>query len=153
MAKHIVVILLILSAIGCDPVRRVLDDPAHRTRVADELLRDGLCRYDTLVVTKTDTIIRTDTIGEIVIFTDTTIERDTVRITATKYRDIVRTVTIRDTLKMTVVDASGRDAHIRQVSELEGRLKEVGDSAKRYRMATGFLLIALVGLIALAVRK
>jgi hypothetical protein len=151
--RNIIAILLFISAVGCDPVRRVLDDPAHRTRVADELLRDGLCRYDTLVVTKTDTIIKTDTIGEIVIFTDTTIERDTVRITATKFRDIVRTVTIRDTLKLTVVDASGRDAHIRQVSELEGRLKEVGDSAKRYRMATAFLLIALVGLIAMAVRK
>jgi len=153
MVKHIVVILLTISAIGCDPVRRVLDDPAYRTRVSDELLRDGLCRYDTLTVVKTDTIIRTDTIGEIVIFTDTSIERDTVRITATKFREIVRTVTIRDTLKMTVVDASGRDAHIRQVSELEGRLKEVGDSAKRYRIATGFLLIAFVGLVALAVRK
>jgi hypothetical protein len=153
MVKHIVVILLIISAIGCDPVRRVLDDPAHRTRVADELLRDGLCRYDTLVVTKTDTIIRTDTIGEIIIFTDTTIERDTVRITATKWREIVRTVTIRDTLKLTVVDESGRDANMKHVAELEGRLKEVGDSAKRYRMATGFLLIALVGLIAMAVRK
>jgi hypothetical protein len=153
MVKHIVVILLTLSAIGCDPVRRVLDDHAYRTRVADELLRDGLCRYDTLVVTKTDTIIKTDTIGEIVIFTDTTIERDTVRITATKWREIVRTVTIRDTLKLTVVDASGRDANIKHVAELEGRLKEVGDSAKRYRMATGFLLIALVGLIAMAVRK
>jgi hypothetical protein len=153
MVKHIAVILLTISAMGCDPVRRVLDDPAHRTRVADELLRDGLCRYDTLVVTKTDTIIKTDTIGEIVIFTDTTIERDTVRITATKWREIVRTVTIRDTLKLTVVDASGRDANMKHVAELEGRLKEVGDSAKRYRMATGFLLIALVGLIALAVRK
>jgi hypothetical protein len=151
--RNIIAILLFISAVGCDPVRRVLDDPAHRTRVADELLRDGLCRYDTLVVTKTDTIIKTDTIGEIVIFTDTTIERDTVRITATKFRDIVRTVTIRDTLRMTVVDASGRDAHIRQVSELEGRLKEVGDSSRRYRMATAFLLIAFVGLVALAVRK
>jgi hypothetical protein len=151
--RNIVAILIFISAVGCDPVRRVLDDPAHRTRVADELLRDGLCRYDTLVVVKTDTIIRTDTIGEIVIFTDTTIERDTVRITATKWREIVRTVTIRDTLKLTVVDASGRDAHIRQVSELEGRLKEVGDSSRRYRMATAFLLIAFVGLVALAVRK
>ena len=151
--RNIVAILLILSAIGCDPVRRVLDDPAHRTRVADELLRDGLCRYDTLTIVKRDTIIKTDTIGEIVIFTDTTIERDTVRITATKWREIVRTVTIRDTLKLTVVDASGRDAHIRQVSELEGRLKEVGDSSRRYRMATAFLLIAFVGLVALAVRK
>jgi hypothetical protein len=151
--RNIIAILLFISAVGCDPVRRVLDDPAHRTRVADELLRDGLCRYDTLVVVKTDTIIKTDTVGEIVIFTDTTIERDTVRITATKWRDIVRTVTIRDTLKMTVVDASGRDANMKHVAELEGRLKEVGHSAKRYRMATGFLLIALVGLIALAVRK
>jgi hypothetical protein len=151
--RNIVTILLCISAIGCDPVRRVLDDPAHRTRVADELLRDGLCRYDTLTIVKRDTIIKTDTIGEIVIFTDTTIERDTVRITATKFRDIVRTVTIRDTLKLTVVDASGRDAHIRQVSELEGRLKEVGDSSRRYRMSTAFLLIAFVGLIALAVRK
>jgi hypothetical protein len=151
--RNIIAILLFISAVGCDPVRRVLDDPAHRTRVADELLRDGLCRYDTLTIVKRDTIIRTDTVGEIIIFTDTTIERDTVRITATKFRDIVRTVTIRDTLKMTVVDASGRDAHIRQVSELEGRLKEVGDSSRRYRMATAFLLIAFVGLVALAVRK
>jgi len=151
--RNIIAILLFISAVGCDPVRRVLDDPAHRTRVADELLRHGLCRYDTLTIVKRDTIIRTDTIGEIVIFTDTTIERDTVRITATKWREIVRTVTIRDTLRMTVVDASGRDAHIRQVSELEGRLKEVGDSSRRYRMATAFLLIAFVGLIALAVRK
>jgi len=151
--RNIVAILLFISAVGCDPVRRVLDDPAHRTRVADELLRDGLCRYDTLTIVKRDTIIRTDTIGEIVIFTDTTIERDTVRITATKFREIVRTVTIRDTLKLTVVDASGRNAHIRQVSELEGRLKEVGDSSRRYRMSTAFLLIALVGLVALAVRK
>jgi hypothetical protein len=153
MVNRILFIILTLSAIGCDPVRRVLDDPAHRTRVSDALLRDGLCRYDTLTVVKTDTLIKTDTIGEIVIFTDTTIERDTVRITATKWREIVRTVKIRDTLKMTVVDASGRDAHIRQVSELEGRLKEVGDNAKRYRMATGFLIFALVGLIAMAVRK
>jgi hypothetical protein len=151
--RNIIAILLFISAIGCDPVRRVLDDPAHRTRVADELLRDGLCRYDTLTVVKTDTLIKTDTIGEIVIFTDTTIERDTVRITATKFRDIVRTVTIRDTLRMTVVDASGRDAHIRQVSELEGRLKEVGDSSRRYRMSTAFLLMALVGIVALAVKK
>jgi hypothetical protein len=151
--RNIIAILLFISSIGCDPVRRVLDDPAHRTRVADELLRDGLCRYDTLTIVKRDTIIKTDTIGEIVIFTDTSIVRDTVRITATKWREIVRTVTIRDTLRMMVVDASGRDANIRRVAELEGRLKEVEHSAKRYRMATGFLLIALVGLIAMAVRK
>jgi hypothetical protein len=151
--RNIVAILFTLSAIGCDPVRRVLDDPAHRTRVADELLRDGLCRYDTLTIVKRDTIIRTDTIGEIIIFTDTSIISDTVRITATKWREIVRTITIRDTLRMAIVDASGRDAHIRQVSELEGRIKEVGNSARRYRTITGFLLIALVGLIALAVRK
>jgi hypothetical protein len=153
MVKYIVITLLMISAIGCDPVRRVLDDPAHRTRVSDELLRDGLCRYDTLVVVKTDTLIKTDTIGEIVIFTDTTIERDTVRITATKWREIVRTITIRDTLRMKVVDASGRDANMKHVAELEGRLKEVGDSSRRYRMSTAFLLIAFVGLVALAVRK
>jgi hypothetical protein len=153
MVKYIAVILFTISAIGCDPVRRVLDNPAHRTRVADELLRDGLCRYDTLTIVKRDTLIKTDTIGEIVIFTDTTIERDTVRITVTKWRDIVRTITIHDTIRMTVVDASGRDASMKRTAELEGRLKEVGDSARRYRTITGFLLIALVGLIALAVRK
>jgi hypothetical protein len=153
MVKYIAVILLTISAIGCDPVRRVLDDPAHRTRVADQLLRDGLCRYETLTIVKRDTITRTDTIGEIYIFTDTSIVRDTVRITATKWREIVRTVTIRDTLKLTVMDASGRDANMKHIAELEGRLKEVGDNAKRYRMATGFLLIALIGLVALAVRK
>jgi hypothetical protein len=151
--RNIIAILLFISAIGCDPVRRVLDDPAHRVRVSDELLRDGLCRYDTLTVIKRDTTIRIDTIGEIVIFTDTIIKGDTVRFPSVVYKTITKYVTIRDTVRMAVVDASGRDAHIRQVSELEGRLKEVGDSARRYRTATGFLLIALVGLIALAVRK
>lgn len=153
MVKYIAAILLTISAIGCDPVRRVLDDPAHRTRVSDELLRDGLCRYDTLTIVKTDTTVRIDTIGEIVIFTDTIIKGDTVRFPAVVYKTITKYVTIRDTVRMTVKDASQRDAHIRQVSELEGRLKEVADNAKRYRMATGFLLIALVGLIAMAVRK
>lgn len=153
MAKHIVVILLILSAIGCDPVRRVLDDPAHRTRVADELLRDGLCRYDTLTIVKTDTTVRIDTIGEIVIFTDTIIKGDTVRFPAVVYKTITKYVTIRDTVRMTVRDVSGRELMGRRIMELEATLKAVGDEAKRYRMATAFLLIALVGLIAMAVRK
>lgn len=151
--RNIIAILLFISAVGCDPVRRVLDDPAHRTRVSDELLRDGICRYDTITIVKRDTTIRIDTIGEIVIFTDTIIKGDTVRFPAVVYKTITKYVTIRDTVRMAIVDASQRDAHIRQVSELEGRLKEVGDSARRYRTATGFLLIALVGLIALAVRK
>lgn len=153
MVKYIAVILLTISAIGCDPVRRVLDDPAHRVRVSDELLRDGLCRYDTITVLKRDTTIRIDTIGEIVIFTDTVIKGDTVRFPAVVYKTITKYVTMRDTVRMAIVDASGRDAMIRHVAELEGRLKEVGDNAKRYRMATGFLLMALVGLVALAVKK
>lgn len=153
MVKHIAVILMIISAIGCDPVRRVLDDPAHRTRVSDELLRDGLCRYDTLTIVKTDTTVRIDTIGEIVIFTDTIIKGDTVRFPAVVYKTITKYVTIRDTVRMTVKDVSGRELMGRRIMELEATLKAVADEAKRYRMATAFLLIALVGLIAMAVRK
>lgn len=151
--RNIIAILLLFCAIGCDPVRRVLDDPAHRTRVADELLRDGLCRYDTITIVKTDTTVRIDTIGEIVVFTDTIIKGDTVRFPAVVYKTITKYVTIRDTVRMTVVDASGRELMGRRIIELEATLKAVGDEAKRYRMATAFLLIALVGLIAMAVRK
>lgn len=151
--RNIVAILLIIFAIGCDPVRRVLDDPAHRTRVSDQLLRDGLCRYDTITITKTDTTIRIDTIGEIVIFTDTIIKGDTVRFPAVVYKSITKYMTIRDTVRMTVADVSGRELMARRIMELEATVKVVGDNARRYRMATAFLLMAIAGILVMAIRK
>lgn len=151
--RKIVAILFIISAIGCDPVRRVLDDPAHRTRVSDQLIRDGLCRYDTLTIVKRDTTIRVDTIGEIVIFTDTIIKGDTVRFPAVVYKNITKYVTIRDTVRMTVADVSGRELMSRRIMELEATLKDVGDNARRYRMATAFLLMAIGAILVMAIRK
>jgi hypothetical protein len=68
------------------------------------MLDRGLCRPDTFVVIKRDTTVRVDTVGEIYIYTDTLIDMDTVRITRERIRDVIRTVTIRDTVLRQIVD-------------------------------------------------
>lgn len=151
--RNIILCLILLSAAGCDPVRRVLDSATYRTQVADALLRDGLCRYDTIVQVVRDTTIQVDTVGIIISYTDTVIERDTVRITAVKFRDIVRRVTIRDTVTMSIVDVAGTEAAYRDISELKGTLKAVGAEAKRYRWAVALLLMLFVAVIIAALKK
>jgi len=151
--RNIIMILFLISAVGCDPVKRVLDSSTYRTQVADALLRDGLCRYDTIIQVMRDTTIKTDTLGIILTFTDTITERDTVRITSVKYRDIVRQVTIRDTVRISIVDASGVQAAYREIDELKGMLKAVGAEAKRYRWAVALLLMLFIAVIIAALRK
>ena len=151
--RNIILCLLLLSAVGCDPVRRVLDSATYRTQVADALLRDGLCRYDTIVQVVRDTTIKTDTVGIIISYTDTITERDTVRITTFKVRDIVTRVTIRDTVTMSIVDAAGTEAAYREIDELKGTLKAVGAEAKRYRWAVALLLMLFVAVIIAALKK
>jgi hypothetical protein len=100
-----------------------------------------------------DTTVQVDTVGIIISYTDTVIESDTVRIMAVKFRDIVRRVTIRDTVTMSIVDAAGVEAAYREISELKGTLKAVGAEAKRYRWAVALLLMLFVAVIIAALKK
>lgn len=48
------VLLIVLTA--CNPVKRVLNDPAKRNQITEELIRRGICSNDTTIITQvTDT--------------------------------------------------------------------------------------------------
>jgi len=96
--------LFILLFISCNPVKQVLRDQDKLEQVAKVVVAGGWCANDTTFITKSDTLIYTDTIIRIDTETYTQIINDTTYITKWKSRDIKTTITIHDTLKSYIVD-------------------------------------------------
>ena len=129
MMRYLISSLLILFVvIACNPVKKVMGDPEKKKKVTDQLLKEGICRPDTFLLVITDTLVQTDTLGVIVQQTDTIVVNDTIRITKTKWRDILKTVTIRDTLLKTIVDESQVQALRDENNTLKGRLAQRKDN-------------------------
>jgi len=97
-------ILLILLFVSCNPVKQVLRDQNKLEQVAKVVVAGGWCANDTTFITKSDTIIDVDTIIRIDTETYTQIVNDSVYFTKWKTRDIIKSVTIHDTLKSYIVD-------------------------------------------------
>lgn len=110
---------------SCDPVRRVMYDPEKKDRIKADLLAEGLCRPDTFLLVVTDTLVETDTLEALVLQTDTLHVNDTLYITRTKWRDVIKKTTIRDTILKTIEDRalaqSLRDENIALKARLEQR--------------------------------
>ena len=140
--KYIIPVLFLMALWSCDPVKRVLGDPEKKHRIKADLLKEGLCRPDTFLLVVTDTLVSVDTIGVIVSQTDTLVTFDTVRITQTKWREILKTVTIRDTLLRTVEDRAQVEALTQETIALKARLEE-----RKGRDFDSMLWIALAGAV------
>jgi hypothetical protein len=95
-------LLLILVLFGCNPVKQVLRDPEKFDKVAAEVIRQGYCANDTLVIVKSDTIVKVDSLIEV--RSDTTVINDTAYITKWETRSFSKTLTIHDTLRSVIVD-------------------------------------------------
>ncbi len=97
-------LFLILWLFSCNPVKQVLRDQDKLDQVAKVVVAGGYCANDTTFVVKSDTTIQVDTL----IQNDTTIQvetrNDTTFLTRLKYRDIIKSITIHDTIKSVVVD-------------------------------------------------
>jgi len=106
--RSIIIVLLILSS--CSPVKRVMDSVSKKQKVTNLLLAEGICTPDTMVYRFTDTLIRWDTIGVVMLQIDTLYRNDTTFIIKNIYRDILQTITIHDTTITTVVDRSALEA-------------------------------------------
>ena len=102
-------LLLILLLFGCNPVKQVLRDPEKFNQVAAEVIRQGRCANDTLIVVKSDTLVKVDSLIEV--YSDTTIINDTAYITNWETRNFTKTLTIHDTLRSVIVD----NARVRQL--------------------------------------
>lgn len=95
-------LLLLILLVSCNPVKQVLNDKAKFEQVAKEVIRQGYCANDTLIIVKSDTIVMVDSLIEV--YSDTTIINDTAYITLWKNRNFTKTFTIHDTLRSVIVD-------------------------------------------------
>jgi hypothetical protein len=132
--------LLLLLLIGCNPVKQVLRDQEKLEEVAKVVVKGGWCANDTTFITKSDTLVEMDTIIRIDTQTDTHIFNDTTYITKWKTRDIVKTLTIHDTIKSFIVD----NARVRLLQADSARLNEWQGKAKK-RQLWIFILIGMMG--------
>ena len=99
---RVLLVLLILSS--CNPVRKVLNDPAKFAVIKDTVLARGYCANDTSFVYISDTLETIDTLYEVLV--DTLVINDSVVFWETKFHTITKNRTIRDTIKAVIVDSA-----------------------------------------------
>lgn len=95
-------VLLILSS--CNPIKKVLNDPAKFAVIKDTVLARGYCANDTSFLYITDTLEVTDTLYEVM--TDTLVINDSVVFWDVKFKTIQRTIRIRDSIKSVIIDSA-----------------------------------------------
>ena len=144
--KWIGAISIVVMFAGCDPVKRIQRHDEQMARMEEVMLDRGICRPDTFIIRRTDTLTRTDTVGEIYIYTDTTTLHDTTTITRERIRTVLRTITIRDTILRQITDETAlmacRTAR-QKAEELLADTKQIS----RHRGAVVALLSALLLLL------
>jgi hypothetical protein len=117
-------LLLIIVLFGCNPVKQVLKDKSKFDLVAAEVIRQGYCANDTLVIVKSDTIVKVDSLIEI--YTDTTIINDTAYITLWHNRNFTKTFVIHDTLRSIIVDNA-------RIKQLQTDLSKISKESEEHK--------------------
>jgi len=134
-------IFLLILLIGCNPVKQVLRDQDKLEQIAKIVIAGGWCANDTTFITKSDTLVEFDTLINVKLQVDTQKVNEFVYITNWKTRDIVKSVTIHDTLKSYIVD----NARVRLLqtdsARLSGEVIEWKGKAKRRQL----WIFALIG--------
>jgi len=97
-------LLFILLFISCNPVKQVLRDQDKLEQVARVVVNGGWCANDTTFITKSDTLIKVDTLVTTDTVNEVLIYNDSVFITKWKTREIIKSITIHDTLRSYIVD-------------------------------------------------
>jgi hypothetical protein len=145
--------LLLILLVGCNPVKQVLRDQEKLEEVAKVVVKGGWCANDTTFVVKSDTLVEVDTLVRVDTLTDTYVFNDTTYITKWKTRDIVRSITIHDTIKSFIVD----NARVRLLQadsvRLSNDLTEWKGKANNRLSLLILLLIAIGVFIYLKLRK
>jgi len=136
--------LLLILLIGCNPVKQVLRDQDKLEQVAKVVIAGGWCANDTTFITKSDTLVEFDTLINVKLEVDTQKVNEFVYITNWKTRDIVKSVTIHDTLKSFIVD----NARVRLLQTDSARLSGEAirwEGKAKKRQLWIFLLLGVIG--------
>jgi len=140
--KYLLISIFLLS---CNPVKQVLRDKEKLDKVAEYVVQNGYCANDTIIQSKSDTLITYDTIyekGSDII--RNILKTDTLRVPLTK--TLVKTIRITDTIQKVVVD----NARIRL---LEAKLAVQTEKTEEYKAkAKSRLNWLILILIAISVR-
>jgi len=134
-------ILTAIFAVSCNPVKQVLNNRSKFEEVKNEVIRLGYCANDTTIISVSDTLTQYDTTiqKEIEILT----LGDTIYVTRWQTRDIVKRVTIRDTIKAVVVDNS-------RVQLLQADLKAIEAKANEWKAKAdkrlNWLILGIIGI-------
>jgi len=119
------ILLLSLLFLSCNPVKQVLRDKQKLDAVAEIVVSSGYCANDTIIQTKSDTLITYDTFYQrgADIIRDV-FHTDTLRLPLTK--KIVKTIRIRDTINQVVVDNA-------RIKLLEAKLAVQTEKTEEYK--------------------
>jgi hypothetical protein len=137
-------LLISLFLLACNPVKQVLRDKEKLDKVAEYVVSNGYCANDTIIQSKSDTLITYDTIYEKTDIIKSIFRTDTLRVPLTK--TLVKTIRITDTIQKIVVD----NARIRL---LEAKLATQTEKTEQYKAKAKSRLNWLILLIiAISVR-
>jgi hypothetical protein len=137
-------LLISIFLFSCNPVKQVLRDKEKLDKVAEYVIENGYCANDTIIQSKSDTLITYDTIYEKNDIIRNILKTDTLRLSFTK--TLVKTIRITDTIQKVVVDNA-------RIGLLEAKLAIQTEKVEEYKeKAKSRLNWLLLLLIAICVR-
>ena len=139
---RILISILILFIVSCNPIKSVLKDKEKLDKVAEVVIRSGYCANDTIINYKSDTTYHFDTLYEY--STDTITNRIEVPKIQKVFKTIVKTITIRDTIKSVITDNARIKLLERDYSIISEKYRNTQELAKSRLKWLILLLIAFV---------
>jgi hypothetical protein len=137
----IAIVLIAMMAVSCNPVKQVLNNRERFDKVKNEVIRLGLCANDTIIKSISDTLITMDTI--VYVDQETIVKNDTTYISSVKYNNIIKKITIRDTIRSVVVDNA-------RIKLLEQDLSKITIKAEEYKQKAikrlNLLILGIIGI-------
>lgn len=137
-------LLISIFLLACNPVKQVLRDKEKLDKVAEYVISSGYCVNDTIIQSKSDTLITYDTIYEKNDIIRNILRTDTLRLSFTK--TLVKTIRITDTIQKVVIDNA-------RINQLEAKLAVQTEKTEEYKAkANNRLKWLVLLLIAICVR-
>jgi hypothetical protein len=137
-------LLISIFLLACNPVKQVLRDKEKLDKVAEYVISSGYCANDTIIQSKSDTLITYDTIYEKNDIIRNILRTDTLRLSFTK--TLVKTIRITDTIQKVVIDNA-------RINQLEAKLAVQTEKTEEYKAkANNRLKWLVLLLIAICVR-
>jgi hypothetical protein len=131
-------LLISIFLLACNPVKQVLRDKEKLDKVAEYVISSGYCANDTIIQSKSDTLITYDTIYEKNDIIRNILRTDTLRLSFTK--TLVKTIRITDTIQKVVIDNA-------RINQLEAKLALQTEKTEEYKAKANSRLKWLVLLL------